>query len=210
MNVKFTALGNLYFLLCCWRMRTNPRDVKNDFQLLACTRRLLCVQLKFHAKLSFFFFEKRQRQRERERELYELYEATSARARETRKSRLLTFLCCCYHTASRWVVVVATVLCPRRSESCHYSHDETNDFYDSRCCRVMLTKYQPWDVMLVTRVRPSIEVLFHGDAMKLDVGWWTINWDWFLNARHVCMWMCSEVCERRKQMEINQTITKTR
>ena len=32
----------------------------------------------------------------------------------------------------------------------------------------MLTKYQPQDVMVVTRVRPSSEALFRGDAM--DVG----------------------------------------
>lgn len=46
-----------------------------------------------------------------------------------------------------------------------------------RCCRLMLTKYQPWDAMVVTRVKPSNVALFHGDAM--DVGWWTINWDCF-------------------------------
>lgn len=143
-----------------------------------CTRRVVVCTIEISRKIEFLFLWKR-RQRERERELYE---ATSARARETRKSRLLTFLCCCYHTASRWVVVVATVLCPRRSDSCHYSHDEINDFFDLRCCRLMLTKYQPRDVM-VTRVRPSSEALFHGDAM--NVGWWTINWDCFLSASNV-------------------------
>lgn len=41
-------------------MKINPRDVKNEFQLLlAITRRLKCVQLKFHAKLNSDAREKR-------------------------------------------------------------------------------------------------------------------------------------------------------
>lgn len=51
------------------RMKINPRDVKNDFQLLQPDEVLLCVQLKFHAKLSFFFLEvKHDDKCERERE----------------------------------------------------------------------------------------------------------------------------------------------
>lgn len=135
----------------------------------------------------------------RVRELFVLQEAIetlacSTRERLSRKNtQFLTFLCCCCcycHTASHLIVVVATVLCPRRSDSCH-SHDEINDFCDLRCCRWwMLMKYQPWDVMLVTRVRPSNVVLLRGDAM--DVGWWTINWDCFsatMNVRHVCLYV---------------------
>lgn len=180
-------------------MKINPRDVKNDFQLLQPDGFVVCT-IEISRKIEFLFLRSEtRRQREREREQIQ---ARSARER-LEKSRL-TFLCCRFHTASRWVVVVATVLCPRRSDSCHYSHDEINDFCDLRCCRLMLMKYQPRDVMVVTRVRPSSEVLFHGDAM--DVGWWTINWDWILRAS-VCVCV---VCERRKQMEINQTITKTR
>lgn len=155
-------------------------------------------------KIDFFFFGKMRRAREAQERTFAGTEQPREELSGSPHMRSqLTFLCCC-RTASRLIVVVATVLCPRRSESCHYSHDEINDFCDLRCCRLMLMKYQPWDAMVVTRVRPSNVVLFHGDAM--DVGWWTINWDrcWFVlsNRAHECMRWAMET----KQMEINQMI----
>jgi hypothetical protein len=64
-------------------MRINPRDVKNDFQLLHQTWFVVCT-IEISRKIEFLFLSKKRRQRERERELYE---ASSVRvARETRKS----------------------------------------------------------------------------------------------------------------------------